>query len=41
MTLWQSAGHVCAVGASPVMLSPLANVFVSLSSVMVFRIVKL
>ena len=30
-----------AVGASPVVMSPLANVFVSLSYVMVFRIVKL
>ena len=30
-----------AVGASPVILSPLKNVCASLSSVMVFRIVKL
>ena len=35
MTLWQSANPVRAVGASPFILSPLANVFVSLSSVMV------
>ena len=35
------ANPVRAVGASPVVLSPLANVFVSLSSVMVFHIVKL
>ena len=41
VTLWQSANHVRAVGASAVVFSPLANVFVSLSSVMVFRIVKL
>ena len=41
MTLWQSANPVRAVGESPVVLSPLANVFVSLSSVMVFRIVVL
>ena len=41
VTLWQSANPVRAVGASVVVLSPLANVFVSLSSVMVFRIVKL
>ena len=31
MTLWQSANPVRAVGACPVILSPLANVFVSLS----------
>ena len=36
MTLWQSANSVRAVGASPVILSPLAKVSVSLSSVMVF-----
>ena len=41
MTLWQSANPVRAVGASPVIFSPLANVFVTLSSVMVFCIVKL
>ena len=41
VTLWQSANYVRAVGASAVVFSPLANVFVSLSSVMVFRIVKL
>ena len=41
MTLWRSANPVRAVGASPVILSRLANVFVSLSSVMVFRMVKL
>ena len=41
VTLWQSANPVRAVGASPVVLSPLAKVFVSLSSVMVFRTVKL
>ena len=41
MTLWQSANAVRAVGASPVILSPLKNVCASLSSVMVFRIVKL
>ena len=32
MTLWQSANPMRAVGASPVILSPHANVFVSLSS---------
>ena len=37
----QSAKPVCAVGASLVVLSSFANVFVSLSSVVVFRIVKL
>ena len=36
MTLWQSANPVRAVGASLVILSPTSNVFVSLSSVMVF-----
>ena len=41
MTLWQRAKPVRAVGESPVILSRLANVFVSLSSVRVFRIVKL
>ena len=35
VTLWQSATPVRAVGASPVVLSPLANVFASLSSLMV------
>ena len=37
----QSANPVCAVGASPVVSSAFANVFVSLSFVVVFRIVKL
>ena len=41
MTLWQNANPVRAVGASPVILSPTANVFVGLSSVIVFRTVKL
>ena len=41
MTLWPSANPVRTVGASPVILSPLANVFVSLSSVMAFCIVTL
>ena len=35
------ANPVRAVGAAPVILSPLANVLVSLSFVMVFRIFKL
>ena len=39
--LEQSANPVREVGASTVVLSALANVFVKLSSVMVFRIVKL
>ena len=41
VTLWQSANPVRAVGASLVVLSSLAKVFVSLSSVVVFHIVKL
>ena len=37
----QSANPVREIGASIVVLSPFANAFVTLSSVMVFRIVKL